>query len=471
MANPSNFTDNLQDYLQNFYSPAPDQNSDHEEFQTSTQFKTSDEIGLSSKPDELNSKNVSFAGGSSLLNPNNTTTAHQPGKEKPVRIKINPLKLPIFNEDGFRIISRSSRRNDQPQAMSHNSVSNRNPIGNAPGTISVDSSAKGPRRHSHQYSEAGMSHLDENESLIFEKNVVPDFCKKYKSASDTMRSLARKMGEYFLSIDLGCLLEQKRKQQMDDVAKFSGQEDGELKDIESILYNSRIKTEEKNLKKEVWGCAGGIMATPSCDGKDSMGPDCHPSINIGAPEQVDLISHSMIKSSNRRQYDELECLQTSGLKFLDQKTGVRKISKVYAKICKLLLNIGYILLRDVDYDKLQQFLPFLNIIYLYFTTTVSIKAREQELLLEAAKFSFWREGFDHNVHDLSKVCEGIEKTPNLDNFSHQYERQRLNLKLSKNQWGKASTCAYEHPQNYFEKTPKHDKSDISFTGHAPKEYK
>lgn len=90
------------------------------------------------------------------------------------------------------------------------------------------------------------------------------------------------MGEYFLSIDLGCLLEQKRKQQMDEVAKFSGQEDGELKDIESILYNSRIKTEEKNLKKE--GYSSNLLN--AAYEKDLLA-DYHPSIMIGNTDPID----------------------------------------------------------------------------------------------------------------------------------------------------------------------------------------
>jgi hypothetical protein len=55
-----------------------------------------------------------------------------------------------------------------------------------------------------------------------------------------MASLARKMGEYFLSVDLGCLLENKRKNQLDEVAKFTGLRD-DIPVIESIMLDSRFK--------------------------------------------------------------------------------------------------------------------------------------------------------------------------------------------------------------------------------------
>lgn len=37
-----------------------------------------------------------------------------------------------------------------------------------------------------------------------------------------MSDLGRKMGEHFLSLDLACLLENKRKKQLDEVARFTG---------------------------------------------------------------------------------------------------------------------------------------------------------------------------------------------------------------------------------------------------------
>lgn len=60
---PTTFTDNLQDYTNKFF-PANEQTSEREEFQTSPQFKTSDEMGII-KPEEANSRNVSFNVGNS----------------------------------------------------------------------------------------------------------------------------------------------------------------------------------------------------------------------------------------------------------------------------------------------------------------------------------------------------------------------------------------------------------------------
>lgn len=52
------------------------------------------------------------------------------------------------------------------------------------------------------------------------------------------------MGEYFLSVDLGCLLENKRKQQLDEVAKFSGLKE-DIPMIESIMLDSRFKKDRE----------------------------------------------------------------------------------------------------------------------------------------------------------------------------------------------------------------------------------
>jgi hypothetical protein len=59
-----------------------------------------------------------------------------------------------------------------------------------------------------------------------------------------MTSLARKMGEYFLSVDLGCLLENKRKNQLDEVAKLTGLRD-DIPVIESIMLDSRFKKDRE----------------------------------------------------------------------------------------------------------------------------------------------------------------------------------------------------------------------------------
>ena len=57
------------------------------------------------------------------------------------------------------------------------------------------------------------------------------------------------MGEYFLAIDLGCLLEHKRKSQMDEVAKFSGMQT-KIEDLESVLYNSKVKEDMQTTTKK-----------------------------------------------------------------------------------------------------------------------------------------------------------------------------------------------------------------------------
>lgn len=168
VSNPSTFTDNLHEYTSKYHSQN-DQTSEPEEFQASGQFKTSDVSGNVNK-DEINSRNISFAGnignisaGNTNVNNNNAgnnTSIVNPSTKKtePKAVKINPLKLPIFNEDGFRIVSRSSRRNDQCNNKSYNSCSHRNPQH----TISVDSSVKDKRRNSINHTNTKMTPTTQN---------------------------------------------------------------------------------------------------------------------------------------------------------------------------------------------------------------------------------------------------------------------------------------------------------------------
>lgn len=63
---------------------------------------------------------------------------------------------------------------------------------------------------------------------------------KALTAKEQLENLAKKMGEYFLSNDLGCLVENKRKNQLDEVARLTGIKD-EIKVLESIMLDSRAK--------------------------------------------------------------------------------------------------------------------------------------------------------------------------------------------------------------------------------------
>jgi len=58
-----------------------------------------------------------------------------------------------------------------------------------------------------------------------------------KTATQQLKSIARKTGEYFLSIDLGCLLEQKRLKQIEKIGEL-GSKVKDLAEIQSIIYQS-----------------------------------------------------------------------------------------------------------------------------------------------------------------------------------------------------------------------------------------
>lgn len=58
-----------------------------------------------------------------------------------------------------------------------------------------------------------------------------------KTATQQLKSIARRTGEYFLSIDMGCLLEQKRLKQIEKIGEL-GSQVRDLNEIESIIYQS-----------------------------------------------------------------------------------------------------------------------------------------------------------------------------------------------------------------------------------------
>jgi len=148
---------------------------------------------------------------SSFYLPTGNTTNHG-SQSKSVKIPI--LNLPANFNENVNTISRSSRRGDPYKSFS--TYSNRLSYGF--GSNSIDYGAKDTTFQKNN-NENNMSILDNEHSYIYDD---PLKIGVFHTAQEKMKYLANQLGEYCLTIDLGCLLAQKRKLQLDQVAHVAG---------------------------------------------------------------------------------------------------------------------------------------------------------------------------------------------------------------------------------------------------------
>ena len=133
-------------------------------------------------------------------------------------MKIPILQIPNSVSENFAV-SRSTRRADPHRSFSTNS----NRFSNM-GSNSVDgknafafkNGLTGMKEGSN--ADCNMSILDAENSYVFDEPIrfAPEI-----SPRERMKELASQLGEYCLTVDLGCLLIQKRKNQLDQVAKMA----------------------------------------------------------------------------------------------------------------------------------------------------------------------------------------------------------------------------------------------------------
>lgn len=131
-------------------------------------------------------------------------------------VKIPILNLPAsFNDGNVNTVSRSTRRADPYKSFSTNS----NRLSNyGVGSSSIDYGAK-DSTFQKQINENNISILENENSYMYEENL--NKTGVYQSAQEKMKHLANQLGEFCLTIDLGCLLAQNRKLQLDRVAKVA----------------------------------------------------------------------------------------------------------------------------------------------------------------------------------------------------------------------------------------------------------
>ena len=129
-------------------------------------------------------------------------------------LKVPALNLPTSINENANTISRSTRRADPYKSISTNS--NRFSTTGL-GSMSLDIGGKDPNARANN--ENNISFYDAENSYFYEDNNFKII--SYISAQDKMKSLANQLGEYCLTVDLGCMLAHKRKVQLDQVANMA----------------------------------------------------------------------------------------------------------------------------------------------------------------------------------------------------------------------------------------------------------
>ena len=165
-------------------------------------------------------------------------------------------------------------------------------------------------------------------------------------------------GEYCLTVDLGCLLLQKRKRQLDQVAK--------IEEVDSIMD---IKIDKKSIKDKLYGGKINKKGLNKFDNEHE----------IEKPNFVDSLE---IKDMNASQEISLTSLksQENLLLMQNKKKKMKRELKIHAQICKILSNIIYMILKEYQTDELNFIISPINIIYMYLSSCISSQIRRKEMI-------------------------------------------------------------------------------------------
>lgn len=160
-----------------------------------------------------------------------------------------------------------------------------------------------------------------------------------------------------MTVDLGCLLLQKRKRQLDQVAK--------IEEVDSIMD---IKIDKKAIKEKLFDVKNQKKIFKKADNEHEIEkPNFVDSLDIRDMNASQEISMTSLKS------------QENILSLLNKKKKMKREVKIHAKICKILNNVIYMILREYKYDELNFITSPMNIIYMYLSSCLSSKVRRKEL--------------------------------------------------------------------------------------------
>ena len=145
---------------------------------------------------------------------------------------------------------------------------------------------------------------------------------------------------------MGCLLSQKRKHQLDQVAKIAV-----FKEIDSLMD---IKIDKKQLKEKL--------------GEGISEKNRHMAID----------KPIYVESSELREINESQSQEIS-LSMGNMKKVSRRDVKIWGKVAKILCNIIYLFLREFPTNELSFLLSPINVLYMYLSSDVSNETRWKEL--------------------------------------------------------------------------------------------
>jgi hypothetical protein len=311
-----------------------------------------------------------------------------PQSKGKVTVPILNLSIATQAEAQPAVVSRSTRRNEMLNKSSV-STSNRAPQGEVSG-VSREPSIRGDRRVSLGVPDSNLSYLDYGEAP------QPPKAQPTESAREQLGVLARKMGEYFLSIDLGCLLENKRKSQLDEVAKLTGMKD-EIKILESIMLDGRGKgisrIQNTDEKEQTSGTNAGLVTDRareeilSDDSQDESLPPLLGTVS-GQSGQSSFFSPNSSKPSPS-----------------SKSTQTKRLMKTYSRVMNTILNIIHLCMKNADYEQIQSLERLSLLLIQYLGTDLCAKNREKEFIFKLSQFSYWNSKRDDYLQKIDNVTD------------------------------------------------------------------
>lgn len=242
------------------------------------------------------------------------------------------------------------------------------------------------------------------------------------------------MGEYFLAIDLGCLLEQKRKLQMEEVAKFTGQHDNN-KEIESVMYNSRscFESNEHDYRRSNFFDQGLLSER-----------------NINPEDRI----------SSDEEYDAIEELQKIRRQGPTLQSTFKKIIKGYQKNTKVILNILLKVLWQVNTSELEKYEWVLPILETYISSIASKESRDRESISNLSSLKYWIGRREHKFHASNELLDGVYWRPKASGNTS----QALKSKMTSSRDTSHKAMQFESAE-FSVANPKNDPADSKILSH------
>jgi len=145
---------------------------------------------------------------------------------------------------------------------------------------------------------------------------------------------------------------------LDQVAK--------IEEVDSIMD---IKIDKKSIKNKLFGCKNPKRGLNKFDNdREIEKPNFMDSLEIKDMNASQEISITSLKSQ-----ENLFSMQ-------NKKKKMKRELKIHAKICKILSNVIYMILREYQSKELSFIISPINIIYMYLSSCISSRIRQKEMI-------------------------------------------------------------------------------------------